>query len=106
MSTASGSPYALMVTVWVKPERRAEFLDVLAADAKGTRAEPENLRFDLLEDEDEPNKFHFYSVYKSSAGLDFHRTTPHYKAWSDFRASGGVEKQEATKALAIDYTDA
>lgn len=100
----SSKPYALMVTVWVKPDRRPEFLEVLERDAAGTRAEPECLRFDLLEDEADPNKFFFYSVYKSAAGLDYHRTTDHYKAWSDFRASGGIEKQEASKAYAIDYT--
>ena len=63
-----GKPYALMVTVSVKPERRDEFLEVLAADAIGTRAEPECLRFDLLEDEETPNKFFFYSVCESCIG--------------------------------------
>lgn len=101
---SSKPPYALLVNVTVKPERRAEFLKVLAADAVGTRAEPECLRFDLLQDEEDENKFTFYSVYKSAGGLDFHRSTAHYKAWSDFRASGGIEKQEASKAFAIDWT--
>ena len=100
----STKPYALMVTVSVKEERRAEFLEVLAADAAGTRAEPENLRFDLLQDEEDPLKFYFYSVYKSAAGLDAHRETPHYKAWADFRASGGIVSQEAAKASAVDWT--
>ena len=100
----SSKPYALMVTVTVKPERRREFLEVLARDAEGTRAEPDCLRFDLLEDEANPNKFFFYSVYKSPDGLDHHRTTAHYKAWSDFRSSGGIETQQASKAFAIDYT--
>ena len=94
-----------MVTVKVNPERKDEFLAVMAADAVGTRAEPENLRFDLLQDEEDANKFYLYSVYKSSAGLDQHRTTPHYKAWSDFRASGGVVNQQATKAFAVEWTD-
>lgn len=101
----SSKPYALMVTVWVKPDRRPEFLEVLERDAAGTRAEPDCLRFDLLEDETDPNKFFFYSVYNSPEGLDHHRTTEHYKAWSEFRSSGGIEKQEASKAFAIDYTD-
>lgn len=128
LSTAE--PYALMVTVKVKPERKAEcvtpllpclmlispgycilihcnlphrFLEVLAADVKGTRAEPDCLRFDLLRDESDENKFYFYSVYKSAEGLDFHRTTDHYKAWAAFRADGGIESQDASKAHAIEW---
>ena len=98
-------PYALMVTVTVKPEKKEEFLAVMAADAVGTRAEPDNLRFDLLSDEEDASKFYLYSVYKSKEGLEAHRTTPHYKAWSDFRASGGILSQEASKAWAVEWTD-
>ena len=101
----SGRPYALMVKVKVKPERRDEFLAVMAADAVGTRAEPENLRFDLFQDDEDAHTYHLYSVYKSPKGLDAHRTTPHYKAWADFRSSGGIESQAATKATAVEWTD-
>ena len=68
----SGRPYALMVKVKVKPERRDEFLAVMAADAVGTRAEPENLRFDLFQDDEDAHTYHLYSVYKSPKGLDAH----------------------------------
>lgn len=102
--SSAAKPYALMVTVHVKEDRHAEFLEVLAADAAGTRAEPANLRFDLLQDEEDPLKYHFYSVYESAAGLDAHRATPHYKAWNDFRSSGGIVSQAASKATAVDWT--
>lgn len=97
-------PYALMVTVNVSPEKKDEFLAIMATDAVGTRNEAENLRFDLLADEQDSSKFYLYSVYKSKQGLDAHRKTPHYKAWNDFRASGGVVSQEASKAYAIEWT--
>ena len=93
-----------MVTVNVSPEKKDEFLAIMAADAVGTRNEAENLRFDLLADEQDSTKFYLYSVYKSKQGLDAHRKTPHYKAWNDFRASGGVVSQEASKAYAIEWT--
>jgi len=105
LSTTPSKPYALMVTVKVKPEKKDLFLEVMAADAKGTRAEPENLRFDLLKDEEDATKFYLYSVYKSKAGLDAHRATPHYKAWADFRAAGGIESQDASKAFAVEWTE-
>ena len=71
-----------MVTVNVSPEKKDEFLAIMAADAVGTRNEAENLRFDLLADEQDSSKFYLYSVYKSKQGLDAHRKTPHYKAWT------------------------
>ena len=41
-------------------------------DAKGSRVEPGCLRFDLLEDEDESNKFYIYSLWQvSTANEDY-----------------------------------
>lgn len=59
MSTA---PFAVIVSVKIKPERIDEFLTVMHADAKGSRDEPGCLRFDLLKDEKDPTKFYFYEV--------------------------------------------
>lgn len=44
------------------------------------------------------------SVYKDAAAVAFHRETPHYKAWADFKAAGGVVSQEVIKATAVDFT--
>lgn len=60
MSTA---PFAVIVSVKIKPDRVPEFLEVMHADAKGSREEPGCLRFDLLKDEKDPNKFYFYEVH-------------------------------------------
>ena len=43
-------------------------------------------------------------VYKDAAAVGFHRDTPHYKAWTDFKAEGGVVSQTVIKADAIDFT--
>ena len=79
---------------------------VMHADAQGSRTEPDCPRFDLLKDEKDPTKFYFYEVYKDNKqAMDFHKAQPHYKAWTAFKDSGGVESQEASKAFAIDYTE-
>ena len=31
--------------------------------------------------------YHFYEVYKSADAMAFHKTTPHYKKWADFKAA-------------------
>lgn len=43
---------------------------------------------DVLRAQDNPNKFFFYEMYKSSADVDFHKTQAHYKAWADFKETG------------------
>ena len=104
MCTTS-KPFAILVTVKIKPERTEEFLQVMHADAEGSRSEPDCLRFDLLKDEKDPNKFYFYEVYKNSnEAIDYHKSMEWYKAWTAFKDSGGVEEQYASKAIAINYT--
>ena len=34
-------------------------------------------------------------AYTGPEALNFHKTTPHFKLWSDFKASGGVISQSA-----------
>jgi autoinducer 2-degrading protein len=98
-------PFAVHVAVTIKPERREEFLKVMHADAVGSRGEPDCLRFDLLQDNEDPNKFYFYEVYKNGKeAMDFHKAQPHYKAWTAFKDSGGVLSQEASKATAINWS--
>jgi quinol monooxygenase YgiN len=81
-------PIALNVKVSVKPERRAEFLEVITNDAKQTIAvEPGALQFALGEDVDEPNVFYFHEQYKTIGDVDFHKATPHFKEWNDFCAT-------------------
>ena len=98
-------PFAVIVTVKIHSHRVTEFLEVMHKDAAGSREEPGCLRFDLLKDEKDPTKFYFYEVYKNGGeAMDYHKSMDHYKAWTAFKDSGGVESQEASKAFAIDFT--
>lgn len=53
---------------------------------------------DVLRTQDNPNKFIFYEVYKSTTDVDFHKTQDHYKAWADFKESGGTLSSVTKKA--------
>eukprot|EP00439_Symbiodinium_sp_Y106_P062982 s309_g9.t1 len=91
---------AVLVTVEIKPDRIDEFLKVMEGDAKGSRdkaLDPGCLRFDLLRDRDNPNKFVFYEAYVDDGAIGTHKTTAHYKAWADFKATGAVESQTVVK---------
>ena len=72
----------LQVTVQVKPEHAADFLEIVRYDAEHSeKDEPGCLRFDVLQDRDDPNRFYFYEVYRNEAALEAHRQTPHFKLY-------------------------
>ena len=69
----------LIVEVNVKPEKRDQFIEVITDDASHSEAdEPGCLRFDVLQDTADENKFFFYEVYKDDASVAAHRETPHF----------------------------
>ena len=70
----------MIVECNVKAEKRAEFIGVITHDAvHSENDEPGCLRFDVLNDLEDPNKFYFYEVYKDEAARLAHRETPHFK---------------------------
>jgi autoinducer 2-degrading protein len=73
---------AIWVKVRVKPEARERFLKAIEVDALGSeRDEPGCLRFNVLNDQKDPNVYYFYEVYRDEAALEAHRAAPHYAVW-------------------------
>eukprot|EP00747_Dinoflagellata_sp_TGD_P185048 gnl/TRDRNA2_/TRDRNA2_41295_c0_seq1.p1 gnl/TRDRNA2_/TRDRNA2_41295_c0~~gnl/TRDRNA2_/TRDRNA2_41295_c0_seq1.p1 ORF type:complete len:143 (-),score=21.13 gnl/TRDRNA2_/TRDRNA2_41295_c0_seq1:68-496(-) len=103
-ASANRAPVALVVSVEIKPDRIDEFLTAMRADVHGSRRETGCLRFDLLQDPVDPTKFVFYEVYRDGRSVARHKEQPHYKVWSDFRASGGVVSQSVRTLSAIDFS--
>ena len=65
----------LMVNVKVKPGRRDEFKGIIRVDAESTSSKEEgNLQFNVIQDNDDPNCFFLYEVYRDQAALEAHRT--------------------------------
>ncbi len=75
--------FVACVSVFVKPEFREVFIEASLENARNTRKEPKNLRFDVLQCLDDPNRFFLYEVYRDETGLDDHKTTTHYQKWRD-----------------------
>ena len=98
-----GDNIVLVVQVEIVPEKLAEFIEVMKFDAVESRKEEGCLRFDLLRDQSAENKFTFYEAYKNADAFAFHKETPHYKKWADFKAAGGVVSQTAFKHDAIEF---
>ena len=97
-------PVSIFVKVKIEESRTEDFLKAMAVDVAGSRLEDGCHRFDLLQDHQDPQTFYFYEVYKDAAAIATHKEMPHYKAWADFKAEGGVLSQTVIKADAIDFT--
>ena len=74
----------LHVSIQVKPEHVAEFLDVVRYDAEHSEKDEAGcLRFDVIQDRDVANHFYFYEVYRDEAALAAHRETSHFKYYAE-----------------------
>jgi (4S)-4-hydroxy-5-phosphonooxypentane-2,3-dione isomerase len=89
--------YAVCVHVCVKKENRDDFIAASVENAKATLAEPGNLRFDVVQQTDDPNRFVLYEVYRDESGMDAHKETPHYAKWRDTVAPWMAEPRRGVK---------
>ncbi|MFH1434180.1 MAG: antibiotic biosynthesis monooxygenase [Pseudomonadota bacterium] len=71
------------VTVHVKPESVDAFIEASIINHDGTRAEPGNIRFDVLQNAGDPATFFLYEAYESREAAAAHKDTAHYLAWRD-----------------------
>ena len=67
--------------VAVKAEHRAELLDVFTALVGESRKEGGNLRYDLHQDLQNPNRFVFFENWKSQAAIDAHNASEHFQGF-------------------------
>ena len=75
---------ALLVTIRIQPPHREAFMEAMLDDAShSVRDEPGCLRFDVLEDVDDPNRIFLYEVYRDEEALEAHRRAPHFLRWRD-----------------------
>lgn len=75
-----------------------DFLTMIEANAVGSRAEPGCIRFDVLQSNDQANRFFFYEVYEDADAIAHHKEQPHYAAWGAFKESGGTISSVSKKA--------
>ncbi|MDX1992070.1 MAG: putative quinol monooxygenase [bacterium] len=86
--------YSLGITVHIKPEHVAEFIEFTREIVVQSRLEPGCLWFDLLRSEHDPSIFTSYEAYRSEADYQEHLRQPYIRAWLErarpLMAAGGV----------------
>lgn len=73
----------VQVQIQVKPEHVAAFLAATRLNARCSRLETGVLRFDVLQQADDPARFLLVEIYRDAAAQAAHRETPHYPVWRD-----------------------
>ena len=71
------------VYVHVKPESVDDFIKASEANHLESVKESGNLRFDLIQQADDPSRFMFYEAYELEEAASAHKNTPHYLKWRE-----------------------
>lgn len=73
--------YIVHVSIQVKEEHLDSFKKVTAENASNSLQEPGIIRFDVLQNLDDPCQFLFIEIYNSPKDQLKHRETEHFKKW-------------------------
>ena len=95
--------YVVCVTIFVKPEFVRLFIDSTFDNATNTLKEPGNLRFDVLQADDDPHRFFLYEVYKTKENFVEHQQTEHYARWKNTVAEWMAQPRTAVKHIPLFY---
>ncbi len=93
------------VHVWVKEQFIQDFITETVKNHNESIKEPGNLRFDFLQDEQQPNKFLIYEAYESEDYAKAHKETNHYKVWRQAVADWMAQPREGIRYHVIQPLD-
>jgi autoinducer 2-degrading protein len=89
------------VHVSVKPEHVDDFVTATRINHESSIREPQNTRFDVLQDPNDPSRFMLYEAYESEAGAAAHKETQHYSTWRETVAPWMAEPRKGTSYTVI-----
>jgi len=94
--------YAVVVSIKIKPEMREKFLAAALDDSTcSLRDEPGCLRFDVLQDNADPNHYFFYEVYRDENAFKAHQASAHYPRWRAAAAEVLAEPASASRCTTV-----
>jgi len=85
------------VHVHVKPEMVGAFKAATFLNAQSSVQEPGVVRFDVVQQQDDPTRFVLVEVYRNAAAAVAHKETKHYPVWRDAVAPMMAEPRTSVK---------
>ena len=89
------------VHVRVRPGHAADFLAETLVNARASLGEPGVLRFDVIQDNDDPDHVVLVEVYRDADAAAAHKQQPHYATWRDTVAEMMAEPRASAKFSAV-----
>jgi autoinducer 2-degrading protein len=93
--------FVVCVAVSVKPEFVQQFIEATMDNARNSRREAGNLRFDVLQTEEDPARFTLYEAYHTAKDFERHQQTDHYARWKAAVTPWMAEPRKALKHRAL-----
>jgi quinol monooxygenase YgiN len=76
--------FVIIAPIQIKEGHREEFIEAMLDDAIGSvNNEPGCLRFDVIQDGDDPNRIWLYEIYVDEEAFQEHLKAPHFIKWRD-----------------------
>jgi quinol monooxygenase YgiN len=75
--------HILIVQIHVKADSIEAFREASLENARNSLQEPGVVRFDVLQQQDDPTRFVLYEVYREPDDHAKHRESAHYLRWQD-----------------------
>jgi quinol monooxygenase YgiN len=85
------------VHVHVKPDCVEAFKQATRLNARWSLLEPGVLRFDVVQQQDDPTRFVLVEIYRDADAAAAHKATEHYPAWRDAVAPMMAEPRQSVK---------
>ena len=89
------------VFVHVKPDNVDAFISATLENARNSIREPGVVRFDVVQQEDDPTRFLLIEIYRTPADPARHKETAHYAAWRDAVEPMMAEPRRSVKYRAL-----
>ena len=86
-----------LVYVQVKSENVKDFIEATRENHQNSVKENGNIRFDILQDANDPAKFILYEAYTTEQAVAAHKETAHYLKWRDKVAPWMAKPREGIK---------
>ena len=92
--------FIVHVQIHVKPEWVEAFKQATLANARASVQEPGVVRFDVVQQQDDPTRFVLVEIYRNVQANAAHRETAHYAAWRET-----AEPMMAEPRTRVQYTN-
>lgn len=89
------------VFVHVKADAVDAFTAATLENARNSVEEPGVVRFDVIQQEDDPTRFVLVEIYRTSSDPARHKQTAHYLAWRDAVEPMMAEPRRSVKYQAV-----